>query len=723
MRRLVTPKHGPFPSSKGNMRWSLNRPDRGLSLPPELMEGLVLWHPNTPVFPQPRLNDKTYTSIPDGTVFSGRALQFDGVAEIVIRSPTSFEITSESGTITITFSTTDVNTHRYLASFTLDTVSNVYLGVKINSGKFMFEVVFSGTTDSLETTETFNDGNFHRAVIYSTGSQYVLYIDSIQYTLNVIAGTNSGRWFSDVTGRNSISLGALKRIPPVNFIAAAIAEIEVWNKIFNLSEILFDYQNPEKLASEMPNSLLDSRATSKGGDLALHLPLTDGFSDSNYDTVLDISGNENHGTNVLAGAAWLPAQGDIVPQNALRSWSRKHISNGDDTKYHSVTLDLSTSFVISIWAYIDQIYDFGEIFGSEKHLSLITYADGHFAVAIGDGLSWANEVISSAGLLVEKQKYHFLSNYNGTTLEVFLDNVSKGTSSGATIDIPSTDIYIHRRNDVSNKYPLKGMVDELAVFNGISFNAAERVEIYNSGVLIDVLSHSKQSDLITYLRNTGVGNWDDLSGNGNDAIKQGTPNTIIIPEGAIPGKDGLGFPLTNPRAPVGIINLDGDSLVEVGQDSSIQPTTAITLAAWIKPESLPAANAGILITPSEAFNSGAQLYIGTDGKVRMRIATALSIWQTIVFDDVLTLGDWVFVIGDWDTSDDVIAGSVNNVAQIATGSAANLFYGTVDTDGKIGQLGTSEFPGPIGDTFIYNKRLSTIDRTNLFNRSKIKYGI
>lgn len=72
--------------------------------------------------------------------------------------------------------------------------------VLTNGQNFVLESVCDGTTNTL-----FTNGN--------------------DETETVVAGTNSGGWFGDVAGRDSISIGALKRSTESSFANAIVSEI------------------------------------------------------------------------------------------------------------------------------------------------------------------------------------------------------------------------------------------------------------------------------------------------------------------------------------------------------------------------------------------------------------------------------------------------------------------------------------------------------------------
>lgn len=601
-----------------------------------------------------RLEDQSPGGLSDGTPFSGRVLQFDGIAEEVTVANSIGNVQSLSfyiNPLTLTEEILDLNG--------TETITLVAGTITLN-GTWTGSIIYvDGVVSSTLTSA------FHRVTITVT----VAIVGSILKLAHVGAG------FGNIE----------------------LSDVVFWSQVLTSAEALFDYQNPEKLASDSPGSSLDPST-----DLIAHYPLTDGFSNTNYNFVLDISGNENHGINDSAGAAWLNQQDDIISQLSLDNYSNYSLFVVDDCK---VSIDLSNlttgPYTFCFWILVPA-------YGLPRYLF-----DGR---ATADGYIAINSVTPI--ILVPSGTIYIDDALNST---LTLKKLSLVTVSGMTLTSPDANMLLFAFNsDITNSF--RGLTFEASIFSG-TFDAADVTEMYNSGSPIDALTHSKSANLVGYWRNSINSIWPDLSGFSANGILSGPLEKTVVVKGNIAGKDGFGFPLTNPRTPTDVMNFDDTSYIDVGQDVSIQPANAITLAAWIKPFALPAADAGVLLTPSQVFQSGMQLTYDLTGKVQFLIATALNTFVKITFDDVLVFGTWVFVLATWDTTDDAIAGYVNDVVQVGTGIAANSFFGTVDTDGKIGQISTSEFPGSIGDSFIYNVRLSTLDRTSLFNVTKGKYGV
>jgi hypothetical protein len=91
----------------------------------------------------------------------------------------------------------------------------------------------------------------------------------------------------------------------------------------------------------------------------------------------------------------------------------------------------------------------------------------------------------------------------------------------------------------------------------------------------------KEVQLQGYWRNNGTDDWDDLSNNSNDGTVNGSPDTIILQEGVLFGKDSLGLPMNRVRQKG--LNLDGTGYVEVADDDTLDFGMGdFTIEAWVK---------------------------------------------------------------------------------------------------------------------------------------------
>lgn len=250
--------------------------DSGDVLSPRSFQGLQLWHDAKyiPVDEEPavgyRLNDQS-TNTNHGKLVTGRAMTFDGVAD---------ECTVAA----------------------VGNIKTVALWV-----------------DPDTTTEAFIDLNGTESIEISAGTitlngtwtGYVIYVDG------AVASTMTAAWHRLVVtttaniNASAVSLGSIG----ASFGVIAAADVQFWDVVLDADDAAYDYNNPEKLATERPGS------SATTANLTLHWPMIEGADTTNH-YIYDNSGNGNDGVNVAGGASFIVAQ-ETIPQMALMGWTLK----------------------------------------------------------------------------------------------------------------------------------------------------------------------------------------------------------------------------------------------------------------------------------------------------------------------------------------------------------------------------------------------------------------
>jgi hypothetical protein len=79
--------------------------------------------------------------------------------------------------------------------------------------------------NSLPSVNTYNDGQWHYAVVTNDGSTVRLYIDGQQVGTKSTAGASP-----ETSGTKPVRVGANSRVtPPTNFFTGEVDEVRVWN--------------------------------------------------------------------------------------------------------------------------------------------------------------------------------------------------------------------------------------------------------------------------------------------------------------------------------------------------------------------------------------------------------------------------------------------------------------------------------------------------------------
>lgn len=241
----------------------------------------------------PRAQDLSPKGYNRANIFSGKALDFDGVNDIITGSSAALPASD----------------YTIAAWFNLDTLKAS--GIVVWGDEAAFE---------------------RRALFVWNGGSGPYYLYSSTYSSNIAATTqlSAGRWYFGVVtltsaGAAKIYLNGREDGSGTNTLAAytgtqykvgdtlsseftdgKIAGVRVFNQVLTPAQVSDLYLNPEKI---VPDGVASSA-------LKLWLPMMEGAGASAYDG----SGNGNDGT--INGATWTAGIGAPVAQTALVSWNK-----------------------------------------------------------------------------------------------------------------------------------------------------------------------------------------------------------------------------------------------------------------------------------------------------------------------------------------------------------------------------------------------------------------
>ena len=225
-------------------------------------------------------------SPPDfGTLYSGRALEFDGATDYVSTSftgITSFPFTFSVWVYVESHSTTgnimcladsDSNPR-----YTLDVTSDQYLRAYAHDGTTYGSVTHGDTS----TAKDLNDGKWHYVVaVFDTSNVQRIYLDGVLIETGALDETFN-------TDANEFNLSTHQTATPEAFFNGKITNAQVWDKVWSLSDVQYDYTHPEKLITH--NSAVTSGTTIS--NLKAWYPCTEGNPRSPQTTVYDGSPKE-----------------------------------------------------------------------------------------------------------------------------------------------------------------------------------------------------------------------------------------------------------------------------------------------------------------------------------------------------------------------------------------------------------------------------------------------
>ena len=243
----------------------------------------------------PRSNDLSEKKFNRASLYSGKALDFDGVND---------QITGEAPTL-------PSSNYTICAHFRIDFFAT---GGMITWGDFA-----TGERRSMLIWDGGHTGNYTlRSSTYGSNPEGSTYLEVGKWYFGCVSVASDGgakiylNGQLDGTGTNTLNaytntdyyIGRTRAAS--EFFNGALANTRVFNQVLTAAQVSDLYLNPEKI---VPDGVANSA-------LKLWLPMMEGAGTTAYDG----SGNGNHGT--ISGATWVSGVGAPVAQTALVGWNK-----------------------------------------------------------------------------------------------------------------------------------------------------------------------------------------------------------------------------------------------------------------------------------------------------------------------------------------------------------------------------------------------------------------
>lgn len=242
----------------------------------------------------PRGQDASPKGYNRASLFSGKALDFDGVNDVV--------------TTTYTSGFTGAQEFTYCAYVNADTISSTQAIIHgnevtgwglqslwIDANKFIFYAGTGSASKSFVNSETIEANKWYFVVGVHTPTENKIYLNGV---LNATAAAANL-----TTAPQAITIGRY----PIGSIPfnGEISNAKIFNTALTAEQVADLYNNPEKV---VPTGL--------ESNLKLWLPMMEGAGTTAYDG----SGNGNHGT--ISGATYVNGIGAPVAQSAVMDWNK-----------------------------------------------------------------------------------------------------------------------------------------------------------------------------------------------------------------------------------------------------------------------------------------------------------------------------------------------------------------------------------------------------------------
>jgi hypothetical protein len=369
------------------------------------------------------------------------------------------------------------------------------------------------------------------------------------------------------------------------------------------------------------------------------------------------------------------------------TWAAAVINNGftfnGSTKIQaSGLLGSPSSFTIAAWANLTTADTNGsEIISLGDRVYLRLDEAGVAKIAFYNGSSFVTA--SYAVAYVDTGWHHFAGVFSnsGDTLKLYVDGVqvaSTSTTSNVSYFGAGSNTVIGRHGNSGTNNDFTGSIDDVQVYNR-ALSASEVAELYGF-----------------------VGYW---------KLNQtsGTTATDSSPFGANGTLSGTAHWSTDCGG-MTCFDFDGSTnYFSTTSASQLQPTTALTITAWIKGDTWGAGSETDTILRKGDASPNNYIFAVADGKVMLCLDEADT--AGIRSTTTLSTGQWYHVAATWDGStvkiyiDGVLNTSTSRTGTIGT-DTRTLYMG-----GRSG--GTDMFNGMIRDVRFYNRALSANDVKHL----------
>ena len=501
----------------------------------------------------PRGNDQSPKGYNRAELYTGKALDFDGVNDYVEVT----NITDTYKSYVLYFNSDNDITSSSSYSRMFGVYSSYYgLNTGASTGSLTNETLTMIPDGSSRTATTmdFVGGVWYQvALLWNEDESYFdIYINAQNKTdlstgTHTLSAASSLRLAKQLSGTGTLFNGK-------------IANFKAFSTALTAAQVADLYNNPEKI---VPTGVSNDA-------LKLWLPMQEGAGTTAYDG----SGNGNHGT--ISGATWQHGIGAPVAQTAVIDWNKQSYfagNGGDDTYFTSSFADFNgqtavTMYAEFVWQGItgnQNILDWG---GNNGLRVRIEGTNDYFQVLQKGG----SNIMTSTTAATENAFARIAARSDSNGLKLFL-NGSEIASNSTAIDstASSTGFYIGRYAHSAAEY-FNGIIPEAKVWTSSLTDA--QLESLTAGT---TNPEDYTSGAVAHW--TGASEYEDQVGS-YDLTAIGSPVRFLASQGLTGGRDIFNALFNNVRKQ-GALNLDGNSWAEVHDNASLDfGTEAFSLEAW-----------------------------------------------------------------------------------------------------------------------------------------------
>lgn len=442
-------------------------------------------------------------------------------------------------------------------------------------------------------------------------------------------------------------------------------------------------------------------------------------------TIQDSSANGLDGTT--SGTA--PA---IQPESMCVSGKCIYGNGSNDQSISRADNDLldfaaSDNFTISAWIkHPDPISSASDYIITKSSAAGATFQgyklymddSGDLCFRVGDGTDMASACTS--GVDFDDGSWHYVAGVKAgtTSITLYIDGLSRATATPTSVDslANSGTFYVAVDSDAAAD-EWRGFLDEIKVTRDeTTRTAAQVLADYNSRSNpegVSVQQNNNIQNMPGALTNGLVGFWKmdeagdaaraDFAGNGN-SLTESASDTVT----QVVGKFGF----------AGDFESGDTEYLSVADSASLSITGNLTLAAWIKPETVSSGSYNIM-GKWDGSNESYRL-IQIDDEIRFEIDAGNQYVQTTASN--LTAGTWYHVVGVYTSGNNATAKIYINGAEATTSTTGTIPSSIGDDAGAfaigvedISTSPTGYYDGVIDEARVYNRALSNTEVSQLYN--------
>ena len=281
-------------------------------------------------------------------IYSGKGLEFDGVSDYITSNP-DFLVNSTATTamtVAVWVNVDDISSNHDVIAV-LDTNQNSkYLGNYSGAISFtMYNNDYSDVIGQKTDDVVLIERQWHRIVATYDGSQtdagFKIYMDGA-----LIASSASNSIFS-ANINNSLILGRTDRSSSTADFAGKMSDFQVWDTVWSLADVTYDYLNPEKLiSSQNPTDDLVS-------NLRVWYPMNDTGITNPQTVVFDAANTGGLETNLVTSAgteaSWGTLSNGTLTRTSATGFTFTSTSDGSENAYLSAAGILSEDLSVGYY--------------------------------------------------------------------------------------------------------------------------------------------------------------------------------------------------------------------------------------------------------------------------------------------------------------------------------------------------------------------------------------